>query len=85
MARTHPHLYEHLTATEFDDGGAREVSGLTIFVDDGVLKVALNDRSEQRSAYVTADTVGEALDTLERQLAEDMADWRRWRTQKRKK
>lgn len=74
-----PALVEWLTADKWeDDGKPRETSTLTVSVVDGMWKVSLNDRDGQRSTFVTASTLGQALQALENRVAEDECDWRDW-------
>jgi len=80
-----PTIWEYLTAMTFEDGSERQTSSLSVFVEDGVVKVALNDRAEQRSAYVTGDDLRAALKALEGQLGGAGADWRAWKVKGKKK
>lgn len=78
-ASAHPLIVEHLTHASWDDGTPREVSTITVFVNDGRIKLCLNDREAQCSLYVTADTMQGAFASLEKQLASGpRADWRKW-------
>lgn len=76
VARALPALWEYLTATRFEDGSVRVCSTLLIFVEDGLWKACLNDRENDRSAWVSAGTWKELLEALERGLASDTAHWR---------
>jgi len=71
-----PEFYEHLTATAYEDGGARVTSTLLIFVDNGVLKLCLNDRDNGRSAFFTATDLMSAIHAMESALRENTVDWR---------
>lgn len=84
VAKKFPRLAEYLAATLYDDGTRRETSTLSIFVEDGRLKVALNDRDEESSAYVTGDTLAGLLGALEEGLGDDSLDWRAWKGRKKK-
>lgn len=72
-----PNLYDHLTATTYDEGGNRLTSTVLVFVDNGVLKICLNDRDNCRSAFFTAVDLMGCLMAAERALADGTADWRR--------
>ncbi len=80
----YPALLEYLTTTKWEDGSPRETSTLTIFVEGGQFKVAVNDRALKRSVYVTARTLQDALAAAQEAVAGDAADWRAWNAGKRK-
>jgi len=71
-----PALCSHLFDNKYDDGTPRVTSTLMILAELGVLKVCLNDRDAERSAWVSGRGVDEALDALEVGLVEDRLDWR---------
>lgn len=74
----YPTVLEYLTQATWDDGSARETSALSVFIEHGYVKVAVNDRACRRSLYVAAKTLQEALAAAEEQLKDDAADWRPW-------
>jgi hypothetical protein len=80
-----PTVWEYLTATTFDDGSARETATVSVFVEEGLVKVALNDRAERRSAYVTGSDLRAALKALEGILGAGEVDWRLWSNKAKKK
>jgi len=71
-----PNLYEYLTLTRWQDGSIRQTSTLTIFIDNRALKIVINDRDNQRSAFFNARTWGECLVKLETALSDDTVDWK---------
>lgn len=75
----HPLLYEQMTCERWEDTTAREVSTVTIFIEDGAFKAALNEKSVRRSLYVTAETLTDVLKALEKALASPTPDWRSWK------
>lgn len=83
--RTCPLTLEQLTATTYDDGSRRQTATLSIFVDEGQLKLALHDRTESRSIFLTGDTLTGLLDALEMELEDPLPDWRSWKTRKSQK
>lgn len=85
FAKKHPLLWAMLTDTQWDDGGARDVSAISLFVEDGRWKGALNDKDLRRSAYVTADSPQAVLLTLEDGLRSNQLDWRSWGKSTKKK
>lgn len=72
-------LLEFLTLTCYDDGSAREPGTISIFYGDGVWKASINDRDQERTAYVTATHPRELAGILEGGLREDRLDWRAWK------
>lgn len=84
FAKKFPLVLEHLTHAEWEDGGARETSTLTIFVEEGLVKIGLNDRDAQRTLYRSADTLEGAIAAVEKALAGPGADWRPWKGRRRK-
>lgn len=77
FAKSCPHLWEFLAVGTFDDGSARKLGTLTVFVDGEGVKGCLNDREQGLSAFATAASLDGLLATLEKGLAEDRLDWRR--------
>lgn len=75
----HPALWEFLTLEAFDDGTARQLAMLCMFYEDGVLKVALQDRQEGRTLWTAAQSPVDALDALEATLQAGEGEWRRSR------
>ncbi len=84
-AAKYPTLVEYLTCLTYDDGTSRETSTVSLFIEDGKWKVAVNDRDLRRSAYVTGDTLQGVLSLAEKGLANHTLDWRLWASQKKKK
>ncbi len=76
IAVGHPVLWEHLTATSYEDGGNRQPSSLLLFVEDGKCKLCLNDRDASRTGWITGATVEEALIAMELALGAGRMDWR---------
>ena len=71
-----PQLIEYLNAAAWDDGSPRETSTLMLLIEDGWLKVCLNDRAVGRSLWQSADTLMDALDALEDHLVAGTGEWR---------
>ena len=78
---SHPALWEYLTLERYSDGTEREPSMLCAFVEDGMVKLALQDRAEGRSLWVTAWSLPSALDALEGKLQAGDGEWRNMRGQ----
>lgn len=69
-------LGDYLSDTEFDDGSSRRTSTLLVFVEDGVIKVCLNDRENGRSAWASGKTLRSALQSLNDSVRDDVAEWK---------
>lgn len=67
---------EFLTCSEWSKGVPRQTGSLLLCVDQGLLKVWVNDRDGERSAWVSGDSLEAVLDAVERGLREDRLDWR---------
>lgn len=73
----YPVLWQFLTVKTLD-GQPRETSTLTLTVENGTWKAALNDRQNQQSLWVSSSNQAELLSTLELALQDDIQDWRAW-------
>lgn len=76
-----PTLWEYLTLSTFDDGSSRKTSSLSVFTQDGDVKVILRDKDAGECLFVTADGVLAAFAVLELKLLDPQADWRKDRFQ----
>lgn len=74
-----PTVWEFLTRVQWDDGKRRSPGSLTIFMDDGAVKVCVFDKDAGEVAFVSAAGVDGLLEALERGLEGDSLDWRRSR------
>lgn len=72
----YPTIAAHLGDTTWDDGTPRMTSTLLIYVDGGVLTGILNDRANNRSAFVNGESVFSMLVALEDALAAGTIEWR---------
>jgi len=81
LALNTPTLYEYLTQTAWEDGTAREPSGLLIFYQDGFLKAMLRDRDSGLCLWVTAKSLTALFATLEAGLLDPDAVWKMDRQQ----
>lgn len=72
----YPCLTEYLFTRQWADGSHRMTSTLSIFTDNGALKLVINDRDNNRSAFISKPTWAEALEALESGLAHDSLDWK---------
>lgn len=80
-----PLLIDYLTNVKYDDGSVRELSTLNIFIQDGLFKVAVNDRDAEASLYASGETLQLALAAAESRLNANVPDWRFWKSKTGKK
>lgn len=76
FARLYPTITDYLASIRWDDGSPRVASTLTVFLQDGGVKVAVNDKDGDRGLFVTAESLEEALALAERALQADNPPWR---------
>jgi len=76
MKSEYPTLHDYLACEVWEDGKHRKTSTLLLFVDEGSLKLCLNDRALLRQAFISARTLTEALSLLEDGLYSDSIIWR---------
>jgi len=72
----HPAITEFMTLETNDDGSERTTSMLCVFYEAGIYKIALQDRQEGQSLWVSSQSIPEALDALESILQSGDGDWR---------
>lgn len=80
-----PTIVEYMTQDKWGDGKERELSGVTVKYQDGLILIVLNDVAQRRSLYVSANSVEGALKALEKAVSGPGADWRAWSGKGRKK
>lgn len=81
----YPSVWEMLVTGEWPDGTPRTLSTLTLFIDEGSVKLCLNDRAQGLTGWASGSSVEEALKALESGLREDTIEWRRSGGQKGQK
>lgn len=74
--RDYPNITEYLFTERWADGSMRQTSTLSVFSDNGSLKIVLNDRDNNRSAFFSAKRFLEALENMETALREETVDWK---------
>lgn len=72
----YPFLTEFLTATQYEDGTARATGTILLFVDNGCMKLVLNDRDNQRSAFIEKSELLEAFAAAEAGLRNESLTWK---------
>ena len=80
-----PHLWEWLTVAEYEDGTARVLPTINLFVDAASIKAFLNDRDQGLSLCVSAGSFTALLEALERVLESGDGEWRESGYGKKKK
>ena len=84
-ADSFPGIWEVLSAP-LDPSGKPRVGGtLTLFISDGYVKLCCNERHVAKTCFVTALSVGQALEALEKGLQGGTLDWRTVKAWKPKK
>lgn len=78
FAAKYPIVSAFMTEDVDADDRPRERSKVTVFDDEGVLKAVLSDPSRECSLYVTLTDPTKAYDALERAMAKDEVEWRKW-------
>jgi len=76
MSNRCPEVWAYLADTKYADGQPRATATLMVIVESGVVKVCLNDRDNDRSAWVSGRSFQEALEALEVGLVGGRTDWR---------
>jgi len=75
--RSYPTLWEFLSTDTFEDGSARRLPTVTIFLGSDGLQACLNDREQGLAAFVTSNSMDGLWQALEKGLKDDSLDWRR--------
>ena len=77
IALAYPSVWEMISEGHYPDGGPRLGATLLVFVDEGVVKLCLNDRDQEVSAWVSGASWDAAMAVLEDGLVRDTLTWRR--------
>lgn len=72
----YPLTWEFMTALVYEDGSRRQLPTLMLFLHDGRLTAALNDRDVGQTAFVSGTSVLDVLGALEGGLEADALQWR---------
>lgn len=86
--RSYPAVYEYLTLTKWEDGTQRQPSTMLLLVEEGFMKACLNDRANQRSAWVSGASLTDTMKCLDDGLKDDTLVWRKnqpWEQKRGKK
>jgi len=74
--KAYPTLAAFLTDTQYEDRSPRTTATLLIFCENGVLRMCLNDRDNNRSVFFTNETVEGCLMSAENALCSNTVEWR---------
>jgi hypothetical protein len=72
----YPTLAAYLVETAYEDRAPRTTSTLLIFCENGILRMCVNDRDNNRSVFFTSECVEGLLMAAENALCSQTADWR---------
>jgi len=70
-------LWGFLFDTTFDDGKPRKTGSVTVFVDEGILKAAFNDKTDRLVGFTSLTSLADLPLDLEEALMRGKVDWRR--------
>lgn len=73
----YPHLEEFITRIRWEDGTLRVPGSITVFSEEGVFKVWLNDKDARVGCCISAGTLDDLWEAVERVVQGDGGDWRR--------
>lgn len=77
-AQMFPGLFAFIVTDRWeDDGKPRQTASLLFFVEDGTWKGYLNDRAQNRGAFVSGADPLDVLEKMEGALQKGTLDWRK--------
>jgi hypothetical protein len=76
FARDYPSLHAFLFDPKYEDGSPRFVGSVSIFVQMGILKMAVNDKDRNVVAFASAPTWAELLFVVDEGICKDSLDWK---------
>lgn len=79
-----PYFINWLTCERWDGGESRKLPTISLFVQDGLFKVYLNDKDQDAFACVSAASLEALLVTVDRKLDGGTMEWRRSKQYSRK-
>jgi hypothetical protein len=79
LSERFPCLWRFVADDRWDDGSIRESGTVTLMVDQGWCKAALNDRGQRLVAFVTSDSLEGLLRAVDKGLVDETLEWRPWR------
>ncbi len=79
VAQGYPSLWEFVSATvwpDTDPPSPRKTGTFTTFIEDGYVKIFLNDRAQGLQHCVTGATLSDALAAADDAVASELTPWR---------
>jgi len=76
FSASYPTLAAYLTDVRYQDNTPRTTSTVLIFCEQGVLRLCVNDRDNNRSVFFTGETIEAALLSAENAIATNTAEWK---------
>jgi hypothetical protein len=77
MSLLYPGIWEYMVETAWDDGKARKTSTLTVFCEDGLVKVCLSDREQDKTTWASGTSLADCLASMEVKIATGNVEWRK--------
>lgn len=71
-----PLVWEMLTCDAYEDGAKRQRASILVICDGACLKLWLNDKDLGRSAWVSGESLEDALGSMEALIHNDSMPWR---------
>lgn len=71
-----PAVLEYMSADSYPDGERRDRATLMFFVEGGIVKVCLSDKTTGRTLWRSGTSIDECLISLEQCIVDGQADWR---------
>jgi hypothetical protein len=76
MSKLYPTLMEFISSASFQDGSSREGGSITWFLQDGLLKACLRDKTLGAVAFVSGSSLTALLKAMEQGLVSGKMEWR---------
>lgn len=76
MSKSYPNILEFLSRVRWEDGATRVSGTLMFLVDDGTLKMCLNDRDTVASVFLSGNSLTDLLKKAEAGLGDGSLDFR---------
>lgn len=77
MSLLYPGIWEYMVETAWDDGKPRRTSTLTVFCEDGVVKVCLSDRELDKTTWASGTSLADCLAAMEAKMQAGETEWRK--------
>lgn len=74
-----PLIAEFLSTTSYEDGSPRTPSTLSIRIEEGEVRLALNDVDNRRSMFTASTGLDDAMKHMDAHLKSTGGTWRPWK------